>query len=155
MPATNYQPEGYELVHHDDQLCRGFAFYVPGSVSANRIHAKNVAPAVYIYRRKPDAPGPCERQCHCVHREDLRRRMVLMKRKRDVKEQQSRIASELERQRLAGLEPRAPTRTRSALPVGMVAPKRTRSALPVGMVERGGPGLDSTFVSQPAWQQHV
>jgi len=25
----------------------------------------------------------------------------------------------------------------------------------VGMVERGGPGLDSTFVSQPAWQQHV
>ena len=141
MPATNYQPEGYELVHHDDQLCRGFAFYVPGSVSANWIHAKNVAPAVYIYRRKPDAPGPCERQCHCVHREDLRRRMVLMKRKRDVKEQQSRIASELERQRLAGLEPRAPT--------------RTRSALPVGMVERGGPGLVGTFVSQPAWQQHV
>jgi len=141
MPATNYQPEGYELVHHDDQLCRGFAFYVPGSVSANRIHAKNVAPAVYIYRRKPDAPGPCERQCHCVHREDLRRRMVLMKRKRDVKEQQSRIASELERQRLAGLEPRAP--------------KSSRSALSVGMVERGGPGLAGTFVSQPAWQQHV
>jgi hypothetical protein len=26
MPATNYRPEGYELVHHDDQLCRGFAF---------------------------------------------------------------------------------------------------------------------------------
>ncbi|KOO30015.1 edm2-like protein1 [Chrysochromulina tobinii] len=141
MPATNYQPEGYELVHHDDQLCRGFAFYVPGSVSANWIHAKNVAPAVYIYRRKPDAPGPCERQCHCVHREDLRRRMVLMKRKRDVKEQQSRIASELERQRLAGLEPRAP--------------KSSRSALSVGMVERGGPGLAGTFVSQPAWQQHV
>ena len=141
MPATNYQPEGYELVHHDDQLCRGFAFYVPGSVSANWIHAKNVAPAVYIYRRRPDAPGPCERQCHCVHREDLRRKMVLMKRKRDVKEQQSRSASELERQRLAGLEPRAF--------------KSSRSALPVGMIDRGGPGLAGTFVSQSGWQQHV
>ena len=43
MPATNYQPPGYQLVHSDDQLCRGSAFYTPGSNASNWINASKVA----------------------------------------------------------------------------------------------------------------
>ena len=30
MPRTNFHPQGYELIYHDDRLCSGAVFYAPG-----------------------------------------------------------------------------------------------------------------------------
>jgi len=100
MPATNYQPEGYELVHQDDQLCRGYAFYVPGSASANWINAKNVDPQLYVYRRKEGMPGPGQRDTYCVHQQDLIRKVRNRKRKSFEWAKQSEMASRQEQERL-------------------------------------------------------
>jgi len=110
MPATNYMPEGYELVHHDDQLCRGFAFYVPGSVSSNLINAKHVHPAFYVYERRPGMPGPQERLVYCDHRAGLRRKLIGNKRRCELAGRASWEASEDAKKRLAAEEERAKRR---------------------------------------------
>ena len=64
MPSTNYEPQGYELLVRDEQLCRGSVFYTPGHGSSN-IDAKNVKPNFLLYRRKDEVPLP--RRCMCNH----------------------------------------------------------------------------------------
>ena len=64
MPSTNYEPQGYELLVRDEQLCRGSVFYTPGHGSSN-IDAKNVKPNFLLYRRRDEVPLP--RRCMCNH----------------------------------------------------------------------------------------
>ena len=52
MPMTNYTPNGYECLVHDDQLCKGYAFYAPGTNTSNWINAAHVTPVFQVYRRK-------------------------------------------------------------------------------------------------------
>lgn len=81
MPATNYQPPGYTLIHQDDQLCRGSVFYTPGSVSANWINANKQLPSFLLYRRRDElASGLAPRDCHCSHRRNFLQNLSSTKR---------------------------------------------------------------------------
>ena len=91
MPATNFVPEGYELVHHDDQLCRSSVFYVPGSVSANWINANRVAPSFLIYRRR-EGVSSC-RIGRCEHRNRHYQQVAQWKRARAQLETGAKMCS--------------------------------------------------------------
>lgn len=82
MPVTNFAPEGYELIVHDDQLCRHFAFYAPGANTSNRIDAAHVSPNFLIYRRLESTSTA--RQGVCCHVKAHFSRVSSHKRKREV-----------------------------------------------------------------------
>jgi hypothetical protein len=99
MPSTNFQPPGYELIHRDDELCRGSVFYTPGSGSSNWINAHNVAPLFLLYRRldawfpmEPGGPGGhtfC-RIGFCCHYAQHQRNVAKQRREADVNERLAR-----------------------------------------------------------------
>ena len=92
MPTTNYQPPGYELVHHDDQLCRGSVFYTPGALTSNWINAKNVQPLLQIYRRR-EQPGAGKRVAHCKCRIDFLESLSKKRKLRDTREVRETLQS--------------------------------------------------------------
>jgi len=91
MPSTNFQPPFYELIHRDEELCRGSVFYAPGSGSSNWINAHNVAPLFLVYRRI-DAVGepPGCRVGFCHHFADHKRQMAQKRREIDINEELQR-----------------------------------------------------------------
>jgi len=74
MPATNYTPPGYDLAIYDDQLCRGFAFYAPGTNVSNNINAHHMSPNFLVYVRKGDASTVRDGRC-CHVRSQLTQMM--------------------------------------------------------------------------------
>jgi len=86
MPATNYAPRGYDLVKYDDQMCRGYAFYAPGSLASNNINANKQSPAFMLFRRRPETPTT--RHIQCQHRLSLLR--LTGKRKMEMNQGQNR-----------------------------------------------------------------
>jgi len=91
MPATNYQPPGYTLIHQDDQLCRGSVFYTPGSVSANWINASKQLPSFLLYRRRDEV---LSRVGHCCHRISFLQSLSGTKRRRQINDTSARIISQ-------------------------------------------------------------
>jgi len=81
FPTTNYRPAGYELLVHDERICRGSVFYTPGSAASNWINAKNVTPSFLLYRRLEPVPPP--RQCHCCHKITWLQQVSKRKRQRE------------------------------------------------------------------------
>jgi hypothetical protein len=111
FPTTNYRPDGYDLIHRDDRLCRGSVFFSPGSASSNMIDAHNVHPSFLLYKRREPLPGL--RVANCRHVICERQRIQRFKTGRMHEETKARKrARELlgEEQRRAGYEdaPRAP-----------------------------------------------
>lgn len=97
MPQTNYQPPGYELIIHDDQICRGSVFYAPGSISSNWINAAHVAPSFLLYRRRSPVAAP--RIGCCNHRIEFLSRGSSSKRRREIAYGRAQMASEQLRKR--------------------------------------------------------
>ena len=89
MPATNYNPEGYELILNDDQLCRGSVFYAPGSNSSNWINASRQSPSFLLYKRNDFASTV--RVPRCCHVMTALEKVRIFKRKRDQHMQRVRI----------------------------------------------------------------
>ena len=92
MPATNFVPPGYTLEHMDDQICRNWAFYSPGTNTSWRIKAANVDPNFYIYRRND--PRPPVRVARCCHLMDSLSRMKRSRGEANLKMQRARVHDE-------------------------------------------------------------